>query len=31
MVGSGMSTGVIEGYERLDELVARLAPVPTPA
>lgn len=28
MVGSGMSTGVIEGYERLDELVARLVPTP---
>ena len=28
MVGSGMSTGVTEGYERLDELVARLVPTP---
>jgi uncharacterized protein YndB with AHSA1/START domain len=27
MVESGMETGVQEGYERLDELVARLAPV----
>lgn len=26
MVGSGMATGVNEGYERLDELVARLVP-----
>jgi uncharacterized protein YndB with AHSA1/START domain len=26
MVASGMSTGVNEGYERLDELVARLVP-----
>ena len=28
MVGSGMATGVNEGYERLDELVARLVPAP---
>jgi uncharacterized protein YndB with AHSA1/START domain len=28
MVESGMSTGVTEGYERLDELVARLVPTP---
>jgi uncharacterized protein YndB with AHSA1/START domain len=27
MVQSGMETGVNEGYERLDELIARLAPV----
>lgn len=27
MVQSGMEWGVVEGYERLDELVARLAPV----
>jgi uncharacterized protein YndB with AHSA1/START domain len=26
MVASGMSTGINEGYERLDELVARLVP-----
>jgi uncharacterized protein YndB with AHSA1/START domain len=28
MVESGMATGVNEGYERLDELVARLVPTP---
>ncbi|MGH2462506.1 MAG: SRPBCC family protein [Candidatus Limnocylindria bacterium] len=28
MVGSGMATGINEGYERLDELVARLVPTP---
>lgn len=27
MVQSGMETGVVEGYERLDELIAKLAPV----
>ena len=27
MVQSGMETGVVEGYERLDELVAKLVPV----
>jgi hypothetical protein len=27
MVASGMEGGVNEGYERLDELVGRLAPV----
>ena len=27
MVESGMESGLNEGYERLDELVARLAPV----
>lgn len=27
MVESGMETGIDEGYQRLDELVARLAPV----
>jgi uncharacterized protein YndB with AHSA1/START domain len=27
MVQSGMETGVVEGYERLDELVATLVPV----
>ncbi len=27
MVQSGMETGVTEGYERLDELIARLVPV----
>jgi uncharacterized protein YndB with AHSA1/START domain len=27
MVQSGMETGVVEGYERLDELIAKLVPV----
>ncbi len=27
MVSSGMETGVVEGYERLDELIAKLVPV----
>lgn len=27
MVQSGMSTGITEGYERLEELIARLVPV----